>query len=512
MKTVGLVLMLLFSIHWSAYAQGPDTVWSKIHDIFPDIDDGKCVRETIDGGLIITGSCVPDGMVSHIDVLLFQTDSLGNIQWTKTYGKEYIEEGLSLERTSDEGYIIGGRALISSDRSGVRKIGEGGWVQYHSDAWIIKTDSDGDTLWTKTYGGGGNDYCTSIQLTSDGGYILTGTKNAEYSYPHYEINEEYDPDSSQVWLLKTNASGDTLWTKTYRMRSHGNSVIQDYDDGYCIVGWVFPEEHDNQSDVFLIKTDSSGDTLWTKIIGGEDYDIGLCVRPAQDGYVIVGQTKPEGECYDALLIKTDLSGDVVWSKTIGGDRNDSGISLEVTSDGGFFITGITNGAWWVHQGDMWVVKTDSEGNLTWERTYDFRLCDYAWSGIQTSDGGYAVTGMTSFGYDGDLWLAKIGREQTGVQEVPRAISSCILQQNCPNPFNRSTRIFYSIPHSDFVVLEVYDMIGRHIRTLVNEHQNEGTYSVHFDAHVLSSGVYFYALRAGDDLISTKRMVHIRSRY
>jgi len=497
---------MLISVYGNTSAQAPDTLWSRIHDIFNDIDEGICIRQTADGGYIITGSCTPDGLVSHIDLLLLKTDISGDTLWTKTYAKEFVESGFSVEQTYDGGYIIAGRAVT----------GEYPTIEPPlSDAWILKTDINGDTLWTKTYGGGGNDYCTSIQQTPDSGYIMAGTMNSEYCYPNYEVNEEDEPDSSRAWLLKTDSNGDTLWTKTYIERSYGNCVVQTSDEGYIIVGWVFPDEQNLQSDVLLIKTDSSGDTLWTKKIGGENYDVGLCIRQTQDGYVIVGQTKPEGARYDALLIKTDFSGNVRWIKTFGGEKSDAGFSVEVTIDGGFFITGTTNGNWWIHQGDMWAFKTDSGGTLLWERIYDFLLCDYAFSGIQTSDGEYVVTGMTSGGFGGDLWLAKIGQEPTGIQEpadIPdnsQGLTGYVLNQNYPNPFNPSTKISYSIPNSDFVLLTIYNVRGRKVRTLVSEFKEAGTYSVNFDATRYSSGVYFYRLQVGNDFVETKKMLFLR---
>ena len=514
MKKLALVITILISVFGNTSAQAPDTLWSRIHSISPngDIDEGKCVRQTLDGGYIIAGSCIPDGLVSHADVLLLKTDASGNIQWTKTFERGFFEEGLSVEQTSDEGYIVGGRCLTGSYPFIDPPI---------SDAWIMKTDINGDTLWTKTYGGNGNDYSTSIQQTPDLGYIITGTVNSEYCYPKYEINEEYEPDSSMAWLIKTTPNGDTLWTKTYLEKSHGNCVVQTSDGGYIIVGWIFPDEQDNQSDVLLIKTDSSGDTLWTKIIGGEDYDAGFCIGQTADGYVIAGQTKPEGRPYDALLIKTNLSGEVLWSKTFGGELSDVAFTVDV-SDEGYFITGSTNGTWWVSAiADMWVFETDFNGNLLWERIYDIRFGDIGFSGIQSSDGGYVITGMTSHGFGGDLWLAKLGREPIGVKDNPSTVTDYVLHQNYPNPFNPSTKIKYSIPVGDakfasltnnFVTLKVFDILGREVAALVNKVQEPGTYEVQFNAGSLSSGIYFYKLevyapgRAGKFIAIKKLML------
>jgi hypothetical protein len=336
----------------------------------------------------------------------------------------------------------------------------------------------------------------------DFGYILTGSMNTEYCYPMYEINEEYEPDSSRAFLIKTDSIGNTIWTKTFPEKSYGNCVVQTDDGGYFIVGWIFPDEQNIQSDVLLIKTDSFGDTLWTNIIGGEDNDIGFFVRETLDGYVISGQTKPEGQPYDALLIKTDLWGEVIWSKTFGGERSDAAFSVEV-SENGYFVTGTTNGTWWVSlSGDMWAFKTNSDGDLLWESIYDIATNDIAWSGIITSDGGYAMTGLAGYGFGGDLWLAKLAPDPSGIKDNPNAVTGYFLYQNYPNPFNPNTKIKYSIPSNVNretlnVILKVYDILGNEVAALVNEEKRAGEYEVTLDASSFTSGVYFYRLQAGD---------------
>ena len=501
MKISGLFIAFILFIYGNLFTQEPDTLWSKIHSISPqgDIDEGRYVRQTLEGGYIITGSCVPNGLLSHIDLLLLKTDDSGNILWTKTYDRNYIEDGFSVEQTSDGGYIIGGRAV-----TGVYPVVE----PPYSDVWILKTDINGDTLWTRTYGGSENEYCTSIQQTPDMGYIMVGTMNSEYCYPKYEINEEYEPDTSMAWLIKTGPDGDILWTKTYLERSYGNCVTQTSDGGYIIVGWIFPDEQDIQSDVLLIKTDSSGDTVWTKIIGEEDYDAGFCVRQTADGYVIVGQTKPKGSPYDALLIKTDLSGEVLWIKKFGGERSDACFSVEASHDG-FFITGTTNGNWWVHTGDMWVFETDSNGNLLWEKIYDIRLSDFAFNGIQTSDDSYVVTGMTSTGFGGDLWLAKLGWVPTSIDNNHSGISGFFLYQNYPNPFNPSTTIAFDLPKTSKVTLKIFNILGEEVTTLVSDRLSAGSYTYEWSRPVgMASGVYFYRLDT-DQYVQTRKMILMR---
>jgi hypothetical protein len=480
-------------------AQPPDTLWSRVYDISPDIDQGKCVQQTNDGGLIITGSCVPNGMVSATDVLLLKTDALGHIQWTKTYDKGFVDEGLSVKQTFDGGYIIGGRALLVT--------GPIPTSNNQSQIWILKTDANGDTLWTKTYGGDGHDYCTSIQQTRDSGYIVAGTMDSKYSYPPNCFLDCNDYYSSRALLMRIDPEGDSLWSKTFTAGTYGNCVQQTSDGGYVMAGASLSG---NQMDILIVKTNAIGHGVWTRIIGATDsLEFARCICTLPDGYVITGHAGPVPPGYiDALLMKTDLSGNVLWTRSYGGNLSDAGNSVGVASDGGLFITGITNATWYIHQGDIWAIRTDGQGTKRWERAYDIALSNYAWSGVQTSDDGYALAGMVSDGFGGDLWLAKLASEPTGIQDNPLDGADYVLCQNYPNPFNSQTIIRYITPQSGFVQLSVCDVLGREIARLVNEQQPSGLHKVEFESYGLASGMYFYQWQAGGHN-ETKKLILLR---
>ena len=171
---------LLISIQSGAWGQAPDTLWSRIHSISPDgdVDDGKCVRQTDDGGFVVTGSCVPDGVTSAIDVLLLKTDESGHIQWVKSFGREYVDEGLAVEQTSDGGYLA------------VGPIREDGAEP--SDLWLVKVDAAGEEEWVTTLGGADFDFPTSVRQTSDGAYVVAG------------------------WTMSSGAGGTDCWVVKFR--------------------------------------------------------------------------------------------------------------------------------------------------------------------------------------------------------------------------------------------------------------------------------------------------------
>jgi len=305
--------------------------------------------------------------------------------WTRTYGGTSWDEGYSVQQTTDGGYIVTG--YTSS-------YGAGG-----KDVYLIKTNSSGDTLWTRTYGGIYSDIGRSVQQTTDGGYIIAGeTESFGQGYEGY----------SDVYLIKTNSLGDTLWTRTYRETNWDNekgySVQQTTDGGYIVAGYT--ESHGR--DIYLIKTDSAGNTLWTKTYGRYVSDRGYSVQQTTDGgYIIAGAGD---DYYDVYLIKTDSAGNTLWTKTYGGVYDDEGYSVQQTTDGGYIIAGATDNYY-----DIYLIKTDSAGDTLyhsgWTKTYggtDWTDWDVGYSVQQTTDGGYIVAGYTdSYGAGGeDVYLIK----------------------------------------------------------------------------------------------------------
>jgi hypothetical protein len=349
------------------------------------VDEGFCVQQTTDGGYIITGATSSFG-IDFCDVWLIKTDKTGNKMWDKTFsGSDYYDVGFYVQQTNDGGYIITGYR----DRRNV---------------WLIKTDGNGKKIWDRTFGGKEYDWPYCVQQTNDGGYIITG------------FTESYGAGDHDVWLIKTNSNGNKLWDKTFggTFEDNGRFVQQTSDGGYIIIGetWSYGA---GLNDIWLIKTDSNGNKMWDKTFGGTiDRDEGFCVRQTSDnGYILIGNTDYSfgAGSFDVWLIKTDSTGNKLWDKTFGGMSYDVGKCVEQTSDDGFIIVGYT---WSFGAGefDVWLIKTDSTGNKVWDNTYGGKVGDSGFCVQQTSDEGYIIVGETeSFGagYE-DIWLIKTDKD------------------------------------------------------------------------------------------------------
>ena len=376
-----LLLVSLFSVIGlpigkmgrSAYASPSSPVWHKTFGGGAGQDIGIQVLQTSDGYAIAATR-------GGSEAWLIKTDLAGNEQWNKTYGN-CIPRGIC--QTSDGGYAMLGYA------------GLGGLKCGH---WMVKTDSEGNAQWNRVYGFVGFQSVDGMTPTRDGGYALIG------------YTDSFGAGSLDFYLVKTDAAGYMQWNKTYggQRSEYGRCVVQTNDGGYALAGDT--RSFGSGGDIYLVKTDGEGNMQWSKTYGGAGIEGARSLILTSDGgYVIGGTTTSFGSGgNDFYLVKTDENGNLQWSNAYGGAGYELQFGLIQTNDGGYAITGYTT-SFGAGSYDFWLIKTDITGNMQWNKTYGGIMAEYGGTVIQTSDGGYALTGGTSsFGAESyDVWLVKV---------------------------------------------------------------------------------------------------------
>ncbi len=308
---------------------------------------------------------------------------------TKTFGGTGEDKSFSVCKASNGGYMITGHTW---------SFGIGGAV------YLIKTDDNGASIWEKTYGGGYFDTGYSIGETSDGGYIITGW------------TWSFGALLSDLYLVKVDSNGNLDWEKSFRGTDYdyGYSVIETSDGGYIITGST-SSFGTGSVDLYLVKVDNSGALIWEKNFGGPDIDKGFSIVETVDScFIITGLTRSFGTgSEDVYLIKVDNSGTLIWEKTFGGTSSDYGSSIITTSDSGFIVVGETH-SFGLGSSDVYLLKIDINGNLSWEKTFGGTGEDFGLSVIETSDNNYILAGMKSSGgvSGGDVYLIKTDNDGT----------------------------------------------------------------------------------------------------
>jgi len=350
----------------------PHIIWSKVYE-----SNGQAlsVEQTSDGGYILGG-------ISGEDATLIKTDTNGTAEWIKHTGGDHDDGAYDVIECSDGGFLI---------------TGFDGYTPIHGmkETFLIKTDSDGDELWKKTFRkydrGEGSCWGTSVIEISDGYVIL--------SILSYESKEE----QGTTWLIKTDKDGNELWNRTHGggpggLGDDGYDLIQSKDGGFVITGTAYTFDIGG-GDAWLLKTDSEGNKLWSKSYGGYSRDWGEKVIQTDDGgFVIAGKFTPAHQSWgDVCIIKTDCSGNQEWIRHYGGTDNDFGTSVVKTDDGGYVVAGVRHSDLPHFTG--WLLKTDGNGNKLWDKVIGG---SYANDVIKSNDGNYVVAGL-----NGGVWLGKI---------------------------------------------------------------------------------------------------------
>lgn len=354
------------------------TSWEKIF-IKKNTDVFRSVAEATAGGYILAGYTA-DSTVNDTDAYVVRMNTSGDTLWTKTLNGTSSRKDLFYKviNTADGGFAFCGYSTSYGAGS--------------DDSYWVKMDGNGNVLWTKTLGGIGKDRAQEIIQTADGGYAITGyTTSAPAQY--------YD-----AFIIRTNSAGDTLWTRRYGSSGYddANSIRELPDGGFIIGGQS--TNGGTGLDLYLVRTNSAGTALWTNRWGTAGTDnIEHIVRNSDGTFILGGGTDDLSGLggNDGYIVKTDTGGTQIWAKIYGGTDQDDFHRIEATTDGGFIASGTSRSSGPLEP-NMWLMKTDANGDSTWSRTLGGTNHDHGYSGMQTSDGGYIMAGYSSsFGFAGE---------------------------------------------------------------------------------------------------------------
>lgn len=426
-------------------------------------------------------------------IQLIKVSQFGDSIWTRIIGGNDRDAGYWIEETSDHGFIIGG----ATTSFGVGNI----------SIYLVKTDSIGQVQWQKVFTMmGALQQCWNVKQTSDSDYVLACRTNI------YGINK--------ISILKANKYGDSVWQKIYggNTNEYINEIIETNNYGYLAVGTM--ERGYQLAELYMLRLNKDGDTVWTKIFGGTNISVGLSVTKTFDGGFIMGGYSNSFNAYqkeESYIVKTDSLGNLQWQRTYSSLGLEECYSIRKRLNGGYILTGTSDSANVLIESAK-IRLIDDYGNMIFETSYSPGQQTNGFRTVEsTVDGGYIlagyaeITGGTPFAYlvktDSIGFANPIGIKKD-FNKIPQTIN---LFQNYPNPFNPTTKIKFEIPTplrphfnqrgdgaaGGFVVLTIYDILGREVATLVNEQLKPGSYEVQWNGSNYASGLYFYRLQAGD---------------
>jgi len=494
-KIMRFLLPIVLFTSTISFSQAPQIQWQKSFGGSAQ-DVSHSVQQTSDGGYIVSGfSQGNDGDITgnhgSLDYWIIKLDGTGNLSWQKSFGGSFEEQANSIQETSDGGFIIAG---FSTSNDGDVSGNNG-----NADFWIVKIDSSGNILWQKSLGGAGGEIAYSIQQTSDGGYIAAG-----YSYSN-DGDVSGNHGGADYWIVKLDGMGNLTWQKTLGgyYDDIATSIQQTTDGGYIVTGFSGSNDGDITDsrggfDYWVVKLNASGGIRWQKSLGSSVVDHANAIEQTADGgYIVAGFTSGNDSDVtgnhgfsDYWVVKLSIIGVIEWQKSLGGSDDDVACSIQQTSDGQYIVAGRSKSADGDVSGnrgsyDSWVVKLNSSGNIVWQKAMGGSSDDTAFSIQQTTDNGFIVSGGSwstdgdvtfNHGFADDYWIVKLDATGNliGLQQAPFTLY--------PNPTEGT--LYVEVAHHLAVHYRITDFNGREIQSGELTHPNNG-----IDIQQLNTGVY-----------------------
>lgn len=447
---------------------------------------GEKIIQDADTGFLILGN--KSGFVGNTDVYLVKTNKYGNLVWDKAFGSDEINWADDFVFTTDSKYAIAGYMSITANNNDYNLM-------------LIKADADGNMLWMKNYGGNNWDIAHSILETPDGGFIIVGET---YSFGN---------GNSDVFLLKTDKDGDSLWSKTYGgINNDAAYDISFCHDGNYIITGMTNSFGNGGYDAYLLKINPSGDTLWTKTFGDTLDDKAYAGIETKDhGIIFAGSTRNYNvQNQDGIILKTDSIGNYLWKQLINGEENEDLSDIVQDKNENFFFVGYTESYGYVGTQDFSISFRDKNGNFITGITYGGEKQDYANACINTNTGGYAIVGTTESmgpGISNILVIKMDSLLHTNSTNYIHVLDISEQEKNdiiiYPNPV--SEYLFINISETNTLKnISIYNITGNII--FQKEIDNYNNLSIGFKE--IPEGVYIIRLQYKDRII-TQKIIHTK---
>ena len=435
-------------------------------------DLGNCVRQTSDGGYIITGFCNYD-FFSTKDICLVRTDEYGDKLWSQIWGDYDHDYGNCVQETFDGGFVIAG-----TTKSGVN------W----EDAFIIKTNVNGDTLWMKTHGYKySTDYGNYIIQTPDSGFILVGTA------------------ASKAFLKKYDNLGNELWLKEYSDFDVFNAAQIIDSNNIIVVGVSELPSCPDCTTIDLVKLNEFGDSIWIKRFGVEDsnaYSASKILQTYDEGFIVAGGVTYPDENWKSFILKADFNGNFIWNKTYDYEYGEIAKSIVQQNDSGYVYISTPYSS-----SEMILVKIDNEGNIIWDKGYSYNASiTSGYNLAKTFDNHLVAVGSINGQGFHDIFLIKT--DNNGI--IANILNPDILLNDgrlklYPNPFTTSTTIEYELKEPSLVQVSIYNAIGEVVYQIEDRLMPQGIHTVTWSPGPLPPGLYYAVLRSAEG-VSVVKMV------
>ncbi len=480
-----LIIFILLAISFSAFAQ---------NDIgqtygYNDTEIAYSLTISQDNYYYITG--ITKSFANGTDeVYVLKTDKLGKMIFDNSYGSKYHDRGRSICSLEDGNFIITGESWNGFDN-----------IYGRDNIFLLKIDKRGKIIWQKALYQPQKDQGFCVKELSDNNLFVVG-----YTMSFANIGS--------IYVIKTDKEGEKLWEKTFITDSvdYGFDFVELQNNDLLILGnaggffnSVQNDYRTHDADIKLIKLDSDGNTIWSKLWGEDKHDLARQIIQATDNeFFIIGSTQTNSAgSFDILLLKIDEQGDEIWNKTYGGESFDYGQAIDITSDKEFlYIAGVVDTEDETAETDIFVLKTDLFGNEIWSHTITKNGTDNCFSIKALEDGGCIVAGNTTNQNDNnqDIILLKFGSD-----------GEIIFHQN----YNNYTSMVYPNPAYDETNIKIhsnsnnllshriliYNIKGELVKELINT-----SYINTFSVANFESGVYIYQILIDNEEALTGKFI------